>query len=153
MSRSGSASLDRERADLRPAKLAAVAAERLGDRSNVGARGDEQVEPDDASRVALEEELVDDHAAHRHLDHDAAAVQPIGALPVDLHGRDSGNRQLNGPAQRFKLRFELALARRFVLLDDLPFRIAGRRRRGEVDLRHIALVEPDEARLQTGRRS
>ena len=40
-------------------------------------------------------ELVDVHRAHRHLDRDAAAVQRIRALAVDLHGRRRRDREVD----------------------------------------------------------
>ena len=105
--------LDRERPDLRSSQRDAVASERVGDRADVRSRADEQVERHDAVGVRDELELVDTHHARRHLDGDALAVQPIGALAVDLHGRRGRDRQLDLAAKARRARLlELVVVRR-----------------------------------------
>ena len=95
MIRSGSASSTRERADLGSPQGDAVPAERVCDRADVRPRRDEQVEPRDTVRVTVELELVNVHRAHRHLDRDAAAVERVRALAVDLHGGGRRDRQVD----------------------------------------------------------
>jgi hypothetical protein len=50
---------------------------------------------------------VDVRAPHGHLDLDSPAVQPVGALAGDLHGRSRGDRQLHLAAKLVERRFEL----------------------------------------------
>ena len=131
-----------------------MTAERLCDRAHVGARGDVEGEPDGGAVASTldELELVDGRAAERHLDGDTAARELVGTLAVDLHRRRCGNRQLHLAAQRGKSVVELTRRRRLVLLQRLAFRIAGRGRRPEIDVGHVALVEPDEAGCEPRRR-
>ena len=92
--------VDRERPDLGASQADAVTAERVGDRADVGPRADEQVE---RARCRRRSETSSSSwtriDARRHLDGDALAVQPVGALAVDLHGRRRRDRQLDRTAK------------------------------------------------------
>ena len=137
--------VDSERPDFRPPQRRAVPAERLGDRPDIGSRADPQVEPDNAVAIGDDVERVHPGAPQRHLDAIAAPVQPVGPLAADLDRRGSRDRQLDLAAEAREPPLELLLVRRLQALDDLALAVAGRRARREVDLRDVALVEPDEA--------
>ena len=153
MIRSGSASSTRNGPISVRRSVDAVTAERVRDRADVRPRGDVQLEPRDAVRVPASVELVDVHRAHRHLDGDAAAVERVRALAVDLHRRRGRDREVDRAAQAVERRLELVARRRVVLVDALALDVAGRRARRQVDLRHVALRQPDEPRLQPRRRA
>ena len=101
-------------------------------------RGDAVAIGDDVERVYL-------RAPERHLDRHAAPVQAVRALAADLDRGGGRDRQLDLPAEARELRLELVRGRRLVPVELLPLRIAGRRPRAQVDVREVALVEPDEA--------
>ncbi len=136
--------LDEERADLRAPQRCAVATERVRNRPDVRARADEQVEPCDTVRIRDDVERVYAGASERHLHGDAAPVQPVGALTTDLDRRRGRDRQLDLAPEEREPTLELARVRRLELLDELPLPVSGRGPRRQVDVREIALVEPDE---------
>ena len=137
--------VDRERPHLRAPKGRAVAPQRLGDRTNVGAGTDTEIERGDAVSISDDVERVDARPAQRHLHLDTAPVQAIGALAADLDRRCGRDRQLNLAAEAREPSFELLFARRVQALDDVTLGIAGRSAGRQVDLREVALVESHEA--------
>ena len=152
-SRSGSASLTSNGPTSVRRSIDAVPAQLVGNRAHVRAGADAQVEPGDAALVRDDLELVDPRAANRHLDLLTAAVQPVGALSADLHRRGRRDAQLDLAAQSRDAPLELLVVRRIQALDDLALPVAGVRARGQIDVRQVALVQPDEARGELRRRS
>ena len=105
----------------------------------------------DAVAVRDDVERVDLRAPHGHLHLHPAPREPVGTLTADLHRRHGRDRQLDLAAEALEPLLELVRAGGVVPFEDLSLRIAGRGRRREVDLRDVALVEPDEAWRQLGR--
>ena len=97
------------------------------------------------TRIRDDVERVDPGAANGHCDLLPTPRQPVGALAADLHRRGGGDRQLDLAPEGFEPCLELLSRGRIVTFAELAFRVAGRGRRGEVDVRDVALVEPDEA--------
>ena len=83
----------------------------------------------------------------RHLDLHPPPVQLVRTLAGDLHSRRGRHGKLDLAAQEI----EVERPRRIVPLDDVSLRVAGRRRRGQVDRRQVALVEADEPRRELRR--
>ena len=132
--------LDAERPDLGAAQRRAVPAERVGDRADVRPGRNSQVEVEGWRLEADDLERVDGRAAHRHLDGDAAPMQAVGALAVDLHRRRRRDRQLDLAAQRL----DVGERRDRRRLELGPLHVAGVGAHAELDRRQVALVEPDE---------
>ena len=146
MTRSGSASSDGERpTSVRrsvrqwPPSASAIARTYVPELTRRSRRATPSLIGDDVERVHA-------GAPERHLDGDAAAVQAVGALAADLDRRGGRDRQLDLPAEAREPAFQLRGVGRRVALELLALRIAGRRPRGQVDVRQVALVEADEAR-------
>ena len=95
--------LDAERADCRPPDRPAVPAEMVGDRADVRSARDLQVELDERRLVADDAQLVDRGTADRHLDGDAAPLQLVGALALDLDRGGLGHAQLDLALERLDL--------------------------------------------------
>src|SRR5205085_10264625 len=138
--------LDVEGADLGPAERPAVPAQGVRDGAYVRPRADAEIEPNGLSRIRDDVERVDTRAAERHLHRDPPAGQLVGALTADLDRRSGRDRQLDLAPEGREPSLELVLRRRLQLLDDLPFRIAGRGSLRQGDVRQVALVQSDEAR-------
>ena len=145
-----SASSTRNGPDRRAPEPAAVAAERVGDRPDVRPARDVELELDQRRLVADDPSEWIGRAAHRHLDGDAAPVEPVGALAVDLDRGGGRNGQLDLALERERSRARCAIV---VSSIDLPFRVAGRRAQPEPDLGLVALVQPDEVAREPGRRA
>ena len=143
--------VDAERADFEPPQRAAVPAERRRDRPHVRPRADAQVELRDTVAIRDDVERVHLRAPHRHVHLHPAPREPVRTLAADLHRRSGRDRQLDLAAEVLESLLQLVGRRRRVLLDDVPLGIAGRRRRREIDVRDVALVQADEAWLQLGR--
>ena len=143
----------REGADLEPPQRPAMAAERVRDCANVRPRAHPQVEPRDAVLIRDDVECVDTRATEWHLHGDAATRKLVGALADDLDRGCGRDRQLDVAAEVREPVLELVRRRCVELFDDLPFRVGGRRPCTEIDVRHISLVEPDEAPSQFSCRS
>jgi hypothetical protein len=122
-----------------------VSAQRICDRPDVGSRADAEVEPHLHAGIRDDFERLHTRAPHRHLHLDAPTRKLVRALPVDLHGRGSRDRQLDLTPEARESPFQLVLGRGLQPLGDLPLRISRRGPRREVDIRHVALVEPHEA--------
>jgi len=75
-------------------------------------------------------------------------MQPVRALAADLDRGRRRNRKFDDSPQLRQPRLELLARRCLVFVDDLALRVSRRRARPEVDLRDVALVEPDEPRLE-----
>ena len=112
----------------------------VGDRADVRPARDLQVELDERRLVAGRLAARGRGTADRHLDGDAAPVQPVGALALDLHRGGRGTRSSISPLERLDLLEPRGSAS--------ARRPRPRRRRcraqAEPDLRLVALVEPDE---------
>ena len=132
---------------------AAVPAERVGDGAHVRPRGDVQLERRHAVLVAMQHELVDRRRAVGHVDVLARAEALVGALALDLHGRGGGHAQHDLAAERLEPLVELLERRRLVLVDRVALDVTGRGRRAEIDIRDVALVEPDEVLREPRRRA
>ena len=126
-------------------RVDAVAAERIGDRPDVGAGADTQIERRDALCIRDDVERVDPRAPQGHLDDDALPVQAVGALTPDLDGRRRRDRKLDLAAEVRERGFETAGRGRLVQLERLALGVARGRPPREVDVREIALRQPDEA--------
>ncbi len=94
----------------------------------------------------------DRRAPHRHLDRDAPPREPVRALTADLHRRGGGDRQLDLAAEALEPRSSSSrdgrLVRSTTSPSGSPVDVASR----EVDVREVALVEPDEAIRRSLRR-
>src|SRR3990172_10988530 len=121
-----------------------MAAEGVRDRPHVRARADQQVERDDAVGIGDDFERVHARPPYGHLDRDALAMEPVGALAADLHRRGGGDRQLDLTAEVRELFLELLPGRRRALLHDLALRVAGRGTAAKIDRGAVALVQSDE---------
>ena len=127
---SSSASSTRERPDRRAPKRRAVAAERVGDRADVRPARDVQVEHElgrlearrSRARGSVERRV-------RHLDRDAAAVEAVGALAVDLHRATRPGSASSTSPRRASISARSGIS---VCLELLPLGVARRRcgRRG-----------------------
>ena len=138
--------VDGERPDFRSPQGDAVPAERIGDRPDVGAGADAQVEGGDAVCIRDDVERGDVRPPQGHLDGDALAMEPVGALTPDLDGRGRRDRKLDIAAEALERGVEcLARDGRLVGLERLALGVAGRRPPREVDVREVALGEADEA--------
>ena len=100
---------------------------------------------DRRARIRDDVERVDPRAPERHLDLDAAPGELVGALAADLDRRGGRDRQLDLTAEAREPRSSSSAPAAARPLDDLALRVAGRRARRQVDVREVALVEPDEA--------
>ena len=145
--------LDPERPDGGPPQRRAVASERLGDRADIRAGRHVEPEPDLVARIRDDVERVDLRTAQGHLHLDALPREPVGALTADLHRRGGGDRQLDLTAEALEPSLELRPSRSLVPLARLAFGIAGRGRRGEIDVRDVPLVQTDKARSQSSCRT
>ena len=136
--------LDAERPDLGAPQRDAVAAERLGDRADVGARADEEVEArrcrPRTRRAARARGRASTRAASRRR-------RPGGGAGRRARRRSSpptrpGSASSTSPRSASSARSSSSRAGRIVLVDRLALGVARRRAAAEVDLRHVALVEP-----------
>ena len=120
-------------------------AERVRDRTHVRPRADAQVETSDSVAIGNDVERVHPRAPHGHLDRNAPAVQPVGALTADLHGGRGRDRQLDLTAEALEPLLQPAGGRCLVRLDHIAFPIARARPDTEIYVGHVALVQSDEA--------
>src|SRR5581483_1563034 len=134
-------------------QAAAVATQHVGDRADVCAGGNEELEQRDAARVLPQLELAHERATAGHVHRGPAAGEPVGPLAADLHRRGGRDGQLDLAAQTVEPPLELGAARRLGLLDDLALGVAGRCACRQVDGGHVALVESDEVLGKPGRRA
>ena len=141
---------DVERADGGAAQRRAVAVERLGDRPDVGAGADVEREAHRLPGIRDHLERVHERTPHRHLDDDAPPRELVRPLAADLDRRRGRDRQLDLAAEALERLLERRLRRCRMLLELLAFRIAGRRRRGQIDIGDVALVQADEAGSESG---
>ena len=102
--------LDPERPDRGAPEGRAVAAERVGDRPDVRPARDAEIERRRAAARSGGREVVDRRAPDRHLDGDAAPVQPVGALALDLHRRGGRDAKLDVAAQRLDARLGVGIS-------------------------------------------
>jgi len=79
-------------------------------------------------------------------------MQLVGALAADLDRRGRRDRQLDLAAKGREPLLQLVVARWLGLAGDRAVAVAGVGHGREVDVGQVALVEPDEARGQLGRR-
>src|SRR5207244_6518878 len=115
---------------------------------------DVQSEPYGAGRGRIavirdDVERADERTPQGHLDADTPTREPVRPLAADLHRRRGGDRQLDLAPEGRERRVHLLPRRRVVPLDDLPLRVAGRRRRRQLDVGDIALVPSYEAWSQS----
>ena len=98
----------------------------------------------------MEAQLAHVHPPHGHLDRHPTPVEPIRPLPLDLDRRRRGHGKVDVASERRQPILELWWGEG-VAVDRLALRVTRRRSGGEVDLRLVALVEADEARLEARR--
>ena len=146
--------VDRERPDLRPAQRPAVAAERLGDRPDVGAGADAQVERDGARRVyAMTSSASTGERRSGISTATPRRCRRYARSPPILTADAAGIGSSTSPRRASSRSSSSARAGGSCRSSDLPLRVAGRRLRGQVDVGHVALVELDERSGQLSCRS
>ena len=137
--------LDGERSDFRPPQRDAVPSERIGNRPDVRAGADTQIECRDARCIRDDVERVDLRAAERHLDDDALPVELVGALTSDLDRGRRRDRKLDLAAEARERSLERFCRGNVVRLERLALGIAGGRPAREIHVREVPLWQADEA--------